>query len=287
MKPLQIIEQITVRNNLSLNRYLSDINKIGLISLEREVELAVQIKKGNQLALNELTNANLRFVVSVAKQYQNRGLSLSDLINEGNLGLLKAAKRFDETRGFKFISYAVWWIRQGIVQSLSENSRIVRLPLNKIGLLNKIKKSAAFFEQKYIREPTVDEISDIIEVSVVEIELCIKSSGYSVSMDTPLSENTSLNMHNVIKSDMFPKPDAVLLVDSLQVDLEAVLNSLSERESEIIKLHYGIGIESPMALLEIAQLFSITIERVRQIKEFAILRIKNSNKAHLLIKYLG
>ncbi len=287
MRSLQIIEQITVNNDLSLNKYLSDINKISLVSLEREVELALQIKKGNQLALNELTNANLRFVVSVAKQYQNRGLSLSDLINEGNLGLLKAAKRFDETRGFKFISYAVWWIRQGIIQSLSENSRIVRLPLNKIGVLNKIKKAAAFFEQKYNREPTVDETSEIIEVSVAEIELCIKSSGYGVSMDAPLSEDTSLNMHNVIKTDMFPKPDAVLLVDSLQTDLEAVLSSLSEREGGIIKLHYGIGKESPMTLLEIAQLFGITRERVRQIKECGILRIKNSNKSQLLIKYLG
>ena len=287
MRALQIIKQITVRNDLSLDIYLSDINKISLVSLEREVELALQIKKGNQLALNELTNANLRFVVSVAKQYQNRGLSLSDLINEGNLGLLKAAKRFDETRGFKFISYAVWWIRQGIIQSLSENSRIVRLPLNKIGILNKIKKSTAFFEQKYNREPTVDEVSEIIEVSVTEIELCIKSSGYRVSMDAPLSEDSSLNMYNFIKTDEFSKPDAVLLVDSLQTDLEAVLHSLSEREGGIIKLHYGIGIESPMTLLEIAELFGITRERVRQIKESGILKIKNSNKSQLLIKYLG
>ena len=287
MKPLQITKQITVKNDLSLDIYLSDINKIGLISLEREVELALQIKKGNQLALNELTNANLRFVVSVAKQYQNRGLSLSDLINEGNLGLLKAAKRFDETRGFKFISYAVWWIRQGIIQSLTVNSRIVRLPLNKICLINKIKKSIAFFEQEYNREPTVDEISEIIEVSVMEIELCIKSSGYSVSMDAPLSEDTNLNLHNFIKTDELPKPDAVLLVDSLHTDLEVVLHSLSEREGEIIKLHFGIGIESPRTLLEIAELFGITTERVRQIKGSAILRIKNSNKSQLLIKYLG
>lgn len=287
MKRLQIIEQITVRNDLSLSKYLNDINKIGLISLEREVELAIQIKEGNQLALNELINANLRFVISVAKQYQNRGVSLSDLINEGNLGLLKAARRFDETRGFKFISYAVWWIRQSIVQSLSENSRMVRLPLNKIGLLNKIKKAITFFEQKHNREPTAYEISEITEASVMEVELCIKSSGFSVSMDAPFSEGTNLNMHNFIKTDMFPEPDAVLLVNSLKTDLNAVLNSLSERESDIIKLLYGIGIKKAMTLLEIAQLLEITRERVRQIKESAILRIKNSNKSHLLIKYLG
>ncbi len=286
MRPLQIIKQVTNRDDSSLDKYLSDINKINLISLEREVELAILIKEGNQLALNELTNANLRFVVSVAKQHQNKGLSLPDLINEGNLGLLKAAKRFDETRGFKFISYAVWWIRQSIVQSLSENSRTVRLPLNKIGVINKIKKAIAFFEQKNNREPSVYEISEIIEVPVLEVELCIKSSGCSVSMDAPLSQETELNMYNVIVTDMYPQPDGVLLLDSLRTDLDIVLNSLSEREAEIVKLHYGIGLESSMPLLEIAQLFGITRERVRQIKESAILRIKNSNKSHLLIKYL-
>ncbi|WP_242204222.1 sigma-70 family RNA polymerase sigma factor [Aestuariivivens insulae] len=287
MRPLQIIGQITDRNDLSVSKYLSDINKINLVSLEREVELAIQIKKGNQQALNELINANLRFVVSVAKQYQNRGMSLSDLINEGNLGLLKAATKFDETRGFKFISYAVWWIRQGIVQSLSQNSRTVRLPLNKIGLLSKIKKAEVCFEQKHYREPTVDEISEIIDVSNDEIELCIKSSGYCASMDAPLSEDSNLNMHNVIKAENFPTPDAVLFLDSLQCDLDAVLNSLSERESEIIKLYYGIGTESAMNLVEIAELFGITRERVRQIKELAILKIKDSNKSQILLKYLG
>ncbi len=287
MRPLQIIKQVTIRDDSSLDKYLSDINKIKLISLEREVELAILIKEGNQLALNELTNANLRFVVSVAKQHQNRGLSLPDLINEGNLGLLKAAKRFDETRGFKFISYAVWWIRQSIVQSLSENSRTVRLPLNKIGAINKIKKAITFFEQKNNREPSIYEISEIIEVPVPEVELCIKSSGYNVSMDAPLSKDTELNMHNLIVTDMYPQPDGVLLLDSLRTDLDTVLNSLSEREAEIIKLHYGLGLESSMALLEIAELFGITRERVRQIIEFAILKIKNSNKSHLLIKYLG
>ncbi|WP_299116025.1 RNA polymerase sigma factor RpoD/SigA [uncultured Winogradskyella sp.] len=287
MKSLKITEQITIRNEESLNKYLNDISKISLISLEREVELAVQIKAGSELALNELINANLRFVVSVAKQYQNKGLLLPDLINEGNLGLLKAAKRFDETRGFKFISYAVWWIRQGIIQSLSENSRMVRLPLNKIGVLNKMKKAIAFFEQKYDREPTSYEISQIIEVPVDEVELCIKSSVYGVSIDAPLSHDSDLNMQSIIIADVFPQPDGVLLLDSLQVDIEAVLKSLSERDSEIIKLHYGIGNQNSMNLLEIAELYGITRERVRQIKESAISKIKNSNKSHLLVKYLG
>ncbi|MFD2726482.1 sigma-70 family RNA polymerase sigma factor [Hyunsoonleella rubra] len=287
MKSLKITEQITIRNEESLNKYLNDISKISLISLEREVELATQIKAGCKFALDELTNANLRFVVSVAKQYQNKGLSLPDLINEGNLGLLKAAKRFDETRGFKFISYAVWWIRQGIVQSLSENSRMVRLPLNKIGVINKIKKAVTFFEQKHGREPTSYEISEIIEVSVEEVNICIKSSAYGVSIDAPLSPETDLNMQNIIISDVFPQPDNVLLLDSLHTDLVAVLNSLSERDSVIIKLHYGIGFESSMTLVEIAQLFGISRERVRQIKESAILNIKKSNKSHLLLKYLG
>lgn len=287
MKSLKIKEQITIRNEESLNKYLNDISKISLISLEREVELAIQIKAGNKRALDELTRANLRFVVSVAKQYQNKGLSLPDLINEGNLGLLKAAKRFDETRGFKFISYAVWWIRQGIVQSLSENSRIVRLPLNKIGVINKIKKAVTFFEQKHGREPTSYEISEIIEVSVEEVDFCIKSSAYGVSIDAPLSPEADINMQNIIITDMYPPPDNVLLLDSLHTDLVAVLNSLSERESDIIKLHYGIGFESSMTLVEIAQLFGLTRERVRQIKESAILKIKKSNKSHLLIKYLG
>jgi RNA polymerase primary sigma factor len=287
MKSLKIIEQITIRNEDSLNKYLNDISKISLISLEREVELAIQIKAGNKLALDELTKANLRFVVSVAKQYQNRGLSLPDLINEGNLGLLKAAKRFDETRGFKFISYAVWWIRQGIVQSLSENSRMVRLPLNKIGVINKIKKAVTFFEQKQGRKPTSYEISKIIEVSVEEVDICIKSSADGVSIDAPLSPETDINMQNIIITDIYPPPDNVLLLDSLHTDLVAVLNSLSERESDIIKLHYGIGFESSMTLVEIAQLFGITRERVRQIKESAISKIKKSNKSHILVKYLG
>ena len=289
MKSLKIIEQITIRNEESLNKYLYDISKISLISLEKEVELAIKIRAGNKFALDELTKANLRFVVSVAKQYQNKGMSLPDLINEGNLGLLKAAKRFDETRGFKFISYAVWWIRQGIVQSLSENSRLVRLPLNKIGVINKIKKAITFFEQKNGREPTIYEISEIIEVSAEEVTICIKSSGYNVSIDAPLSPETDINMQNIIITDVYPQPDNVLLLDSLQTDLLAVLNSLSERDSYIIKLHYGIGFESSTTLEDIAQLLGITRERVRQIiqsdyiKNQKIKQVSSINKIFRII----
>lgn len=286
MKPLHISKQITIRQAESINKYLIEISKFALISAEREVELAVLIRKGDERALNELTNANLRFVVSVAKQYQNQGLPLSDLINEGNLGLLKAAKRFDETRGFKFISYAVWWIRQGIVQALAENSRVVRLPLNKITILAKIKQSTAFFEQKYNRPPSAIEISDIIEVSIEEVELCIKNSKHSLSMDSPLSEDTDTNLLNFIKTDEFDTPDASLLINSLKIDLEIAINSLSKREAEIIKLHYGIGGVSSLTLTEIGQLFDITRERVRQIKELAISKLKKSGSSNLLIKYL-
>ena len=286
MKPLHISKQITIRQNESINKYLIEISKFDLISAEREVELAVLIRNGNECALKELTSSNLRFVVSVAKQYQNQGIPLSDLINEGNLGLIKAAKRFDETRGFKFISYAVWWIRQCIVQAISENSRIVRLPLNKINILSKIKQSTAFFEQKYNRPPTATEISDIIEVSIEEVELCIKNSKHSVSMDTPLSDDTDTNLLNFIKTDGLDSPDTSLLVNSLKIDLEMVINSLSEREVEIIKLHYGIGGVASMTLSEIGQLLDITRERVRQIKELALTKLKKSGSSNLLIKYL-
>ena len=286
MKPLHISKKITIRQVESVNKYLIEINKFDLISAEREVELAILIRKGDEQALNELTNANLRFVISVAKQYQNQGLPFSDLINEGNLGLLKAARRFDETRGFKFISYAVWWIRQGIVQAISENSRIVRLPLNKITILAKIKQSTSFFEQKYNRPPTAIEISDIIEVPIKEVELCIKNSKHSVSMDSPLSDDTDTNLLNFLKTDEFDPPDTSLLVNSLKIDLETAVNSLSEREAEIIKLHYGIGGISSMTLTEIGQLLDITRERVRQIKGIALSKLKKHGSSNLLIKYL-
>ena len=241
---------------------------------------------GDQLALDELINANLRFVVSVAKQYQHQGLQLTDLINEGNLGLLKAATRFDETRGFKFISYAVWWIRQAIIQALAENSRIVRLPLNKIGILSKIKQSTAFFEQKHNRTPSAQEISDILEVSVIEIELCIKNSRRSLSMDAPLSEDTESNLYNLIENNEFGKPDTGLLNNSLQTDIETVINSLSEREAEVIKLHFGIGGIASMTLSEIGECLGLTRERVRQIKGLAISKLKRTGSSKLLIKYL-
>ena len=286
MKPLHISKQITIRQVESINKYLIEVSKFDLVSAEREVELAVLIRNGDESALNELTNANLRFVISVAKQYQNQGLPLSDLINEGNLGLLKAAKRFDEKRGFKFISYAVWWIRQGIVQAIAENARIVRLPLNKITILAKIKQSTAFFEQKNNRPPTATEISDMIDISVEEVELCIKNSKHSVSMDAPLSDDTDTNLLNFINTNEFDPPDNALMVNSLKTDLDTTINSLSEREAEIIKLHYGIGGKSSMTLSEIGQLLDITRERVRQIKEMALKKLKRSSSSSLLLKYL-
>lgn len=286
MKPLYISKQITNRQVESIDKYFIEISKFPLISAEREVELAVLIRNDNEQALNELINANLRFVVSVAKQYQNQGLPLPDLINEGNLGLLKAAKRFDETRGFKFISYAVWWIRQSIIQALANNSRIVRLPLNKITILTKIKQSAVYFEQRYNRSPTAAELSDIIEISIEEVELCLKNYKHSVSIDTPLSEDTDTNLLNYVKTDEFKPPDASLLINSLKIDLDTVINSLSEREAEIIKLYYGIGSSSSMPLSEIARLLNITRERVRQIKGLALTKLKKSSNSNLLIKYL-
>ncbi|GAA3574836.1 RNA polymerase sigma factor RpoD/SigA [Snuella lapsa] len=285
MKHLYINKQITLRNDESIAKYLVEIGRFSLITAEREVELATLIRKGSQVALNELTKANLRFVVSVAKQYQNQGLPLSDLISEGNLGLLTAAKRFDETRGFKFISYAVWWIRQSVIQALAQKSRVVRLPLNKIGVINKIKESTAFFEQKNNRAPSADEISGIIEVSVLEIELCMKNVKYSVSMDAPLSNDSNLSLHDKFGTDEFDAPDKTLLIDSLRVDLDNVVNSLSERESEIIKLHYGIGVVSSMSLNEIGKKLEITRERVRQIKGLALKKLKKSGSSNLL-KYL-
>jgi RNA polymerase primary sigma factor len=285
MKPLYISKQITSRNDESIAKYLIEIGRFSLITAEREVELATLIRKGNQEALNELTKANLRFVVSVAKQYQNQGLPLSDLINEGNLGLLTAAKRFDETRGFKFISYAVWWIRQSVIQALAQNSRVVRLPLNKIRVINKIKESTTFFEQRHNRAPSADEISDIIEVSVLEIELCMRNVKHSVSMDAPLSEDSNLSLYDRFGTDEFDTPDKSLLIDSLKIDLETVINSLSERESEIIRLHYGIGGVSSMSLSEIGEKLEITRERVRQIKELTLNKLKKSGSSHLL-KYL-
>lgn len=287
MRQLRISKQITNRNDQSLDKYLNEIKKIELIPAEEEVNLAIKIRGGNQLALEKLTTANLRFVVSVAKQYQNHGLSLPDLICEGNMGLLKAALKFDETRGFKFISYAVWWIRQSIVQAIDQNSRVVRLPLNKIGILKKMNQAKAVFEQENNRPPSTQEIADYLGVSVSEIEICVESSSRHVSIDQSVFEDEGYTRHELIGSDDFPKPDRTLIIDSLQIDLNAVLNTLSKREAEIIRLFYGIGFDTPMALGEIGEVLGLTRERVRQIKESALLSIKRSGRADILMKYLG
>lgn len=285
MRSLHISKQITFRNDQSLDKYLNDINKISLITAEQEVQLAIRIREGDPLALEALIRANLRFVVSVAKQYQNQGLSLSDLINEGNIGLVKAASKFDETRGFKFISYAVWWIRQAVIQALAENSRIVRLPLNKIGVINKIKNAAAHFEQVHNRFPSIEELSKLIDSSVEEIELCFKNSGKDISFDSPINEEGKLTLLDTIKSNHYPAPETSLLLDSLQDDLESVFKTLSPRESEILKLYYGIGCDA-MTLEEIGRYLDIGRERVRQIRECAIKNIKKSGRSNILIKYL-
>ncbi|MBV7269288.1 sigma-70 family RNA polymerase sigma factor [Winogradskyella luteola] len=287
MRQLQISKRITNRDDKSLDRYLNDISKIDMISSEEEVELAIKIREGNQFAIDKLTKANLRFVISVAKQYQQQGLTLSDLICEGNIGLLKAALRFDETRGFKFISYAVWWIRQSIAQSIAQDSRMVRLPLNKINILNKVKKVNAYFEQENNRPPSYHEIAGLIGVSASEVELCIESSSSHISMDQPIFEDSNYNRHELIKSDTFPSPETSLMSDSLRIDLHTVLSTLSEREAEVIRLHYGIGIDAPMTLSEISQLFGLSTERIRQIRESAIRGLKRSGRTDILIKYLG
>ncbi|MBR9758652.1 MAG: RNA polymerase sigma factor RpoD/SigA [Algicola sp.] len=287
MRSLHIGKQITIRNDQSLDKYLNEINKIPLISIEREVQLTTQIKAGDQQAFQELVSANLRFVVSVAKQYQNQGLSLSDLINEGNIGLVKAASRFDETRGFKFISYAVWWIRQAIIQALTVTSKIVRLPLNKINVLSKIKKATVHFEQLHSRYPSTDEICGLINSTKEEVELCLINSGRDVSIDAPLNDEKGASRLDLMKSEGFPTPETALITDSLKIDLDAVLNSLPDREAEIIRLYYGIGMDAPMALSDIGQFLGITRERVRQIRESAIRNVKFSGRADILIKYLG
>ena len=287
MRQLKISKQITNREDASLDKYLQEISKIELISAEEEVELAIKIRNGDQRALDKLASANLRFVVSVAKQYQNKGLTLPDLINEGNLGLVKAAKRFDETRGFKFISYAVWWIRQSIMQALAEQSRIVRLPLNKIGAINKINRASAFLEQSLQRLPSVDEIADVVEISITEIKQCMKSSGRHISMDAPLREGEDFSLYDIMKSGESPNPENNLLNDSLKIEINTVLRTLTDRESDVIKCYYGIGSIQPMTLDEIGVSLGLTRERVRQIKEKALLRLKKTGRCNSLVKYLG
>jgi len=287
MRQLKITKQVTNRETASLDKYLQEIGKVDLITAEMEVELAQKIKAGDQLALEKLTKANLRFVVSVAKQYQNQGLTLPDLINEGNLGLIKAAKRFDETRGFKFISYAVWWIRQSILQALAEQSRIVRLPLNKIGSINKINKTFARLEQENERPPSAEEIAKELDMTVSDVKESMKNSGRHVSMDAPLIEGEDSNLYDVLNSGESPNPDKSLLHESLKVEILRALETLTPREADVVKLYFGLGDAHPMTLEEIGETFDLTRERVRQIKEKAIRRLKHTSRSKILRTYLG
>lgn len=287
MRQLKIVKQVTNRESKSLDKYLQDISKIDLINAQEEVELAQKIREGDQQALEKLTTANLRFVVSVAKQYQNQGLTLPDLINEGNLGLVKAAKRFDETRGFKFISYAVWWIRQAILQALAEQARIVRLPLNKIGSINKINKAFSYLEQAHQRPPSPEEIAVELEMTVSEVKQSLKNSGRHLSMDAPLVDGESSSLYDVLDYGESPRPDHALMQSSLHTEITRALDTLSPREADVIKLFYGIGEQPPMTLAEIGLTFDLTRERVRQIREKAIRKLRHNSKNKLLKTYLG
>lgn len=286
MRQLKITKQITTRDSKSLEKYFQEISKIDLITAEEEVELARKIREGDQIALNKLVKANLRFVVSAAKQYQGRGMRLSDLINEGNLGLVKAAKRFDETRGFKFISYAVWWIRQSILEAISKRSRIIRLPLNKIGIISKIYKAHSSLEQKLERPPSAEEIAKELDISVHKVKIAMKNSRKSLSMDAPLKEGESSNLYNVTKSKESTNPDKGVMNESLLTDIEETLKTLPYRESEVIRLYYGIGERNPMSLVQISELFEITRERVRQIKEKALRLLRHKSRTKVLQAYL-
>lgn len=287
MRQLKITKQVTNRETASLDKYLQEIGKVDLITADEEVELAQRIKAGDQRALEKLTKANLRFVVSVAKQYQNQGLTLPDLINEGNLGLIKAAQRFDETRGFKFISYAVWWIRQSILQALAEQSRIVRLPLNKIGSINKINKMYALLEQSNERDPSAEEIAKELDMTVNDVKESMKNSGRHLSMDAPLVEGEDSNLYDVLRSGESPNPDRELIHESLQTEIERALETLTPREADVVRLYFGLGDQHPMTLEEIGETFDLTRERVRQIKEKAIRRLKHTSRSKILKTYLG
>jgi len=287
MRQLKITKQVTNRETASLDKYLQEIGKVELISAEEEVELAQRIKQGDKAALEKLTKANLRFVVSVSKQYQNQGLSLPDLINEGNLGLIKAAQRFDETRGFKFISYAVWWIRQSILQALAEQSRIVRLPLNKIGSINKINKAYAKLEQEYEREPNAEEIAEVLEITEAEVKESMKNAGRHISMDAPLIQDEDNTMYDVLKSDEAPTPETELLYESLRKEIDRAISTLTPREADVVRLYFGLNGSHPMTLEEIGEKFDLTRERVRQIKEKAIRRLKHTSRSKILKSYLG
>ena len=286
MRQLKITKSITNRESASLDKYLQEIGKEELITVEEEVELAQRIKKGDQAALEKLTRANLRFVVSVAKQYQNQGLSLPDLINEGNLGLIKAAEKFDETRGFKFISYAVWWIRQSILQALAEQSRIVRLPLNQVGSLNKINKAYSKFEQEHERRPSPEELAESLELPAEKVADTLRVSGRHISVDAPFVEGEDNSLLDVLVNNDSPNADRSLIMESLAREIERALATLTERESDIIRMFFGIGCQE-MTLEEIGERFGLTRERVRQIKEKAIRRLRHTSRSKLLKSYLG
>jgi RNA polymerase primary sigma factor len=287
MRQLKISKQITNRESESLNKYFTEIGKMDLISTEVEVDLAKRIREGDQAALEKLTKANLRFVVSVAKQYQNNGLTLGDLINEGNLGLIKAAKRFDEQRGFKFISYAVWWIRQSIMQALAEQSRIVRLPLNRVGSLSKINKTFAELEQKFQREPSTEEIAEVIGVTVEDVLENLKVAGRHVSMDAPFVTGEENSLNDVLFDANESEPDSALMSDSLVMEVQRALGTLTQREAEVLGLYFGLNNNHSMSLEEIAERYSLTRERVRQIKEKATRRLRHSSRSRTLKTYLG
>ncbi len=284
---MKITKQFTNRESQSLDKYLQEIGKVDLLTPDDEIELAIAIKKGDQKALEKLVKANLRFVVSVAKQYQNQGLTLGDLINEGNLGLIKAAKRFDETRGFKFISYAVWWIRQSILQALAEQSRIVRLPLNRVGALNKIGKAYSNLEQEFEREPSAHELAQELDMDISEVSDTLKISGRHVSMDAPFAQGEENRLLDVLENGDEPSPDYSLMSESLKSEIERALSTLTEREAEVVKLYFGLNKEHSLTLEEIGEKFNLTRERVRQIKEKAIRRLRHASRSKNLRAYLG
>ena len=287
MRQLKITKSITNRESQSLDKYLQEIGREELITAEMEVELAQKIKQGDQIALEKLTKANLRFVVSVAKQYQNQGLTLPDLINEGNLGLIKAAQRFDETRGFKFISYAVWWIRQSILQALAEQSRIVRLPLNQVGSLNKINKAFSRLEQEFERPPSSDELATALEITEEKVKDTMKISGRHVSVDAPFVDGEDNSLLDIMVNNDSPKADLELMRESLQREIERSLSTLNDREKDVVMLFFGIGKKHGLTLEEIGSKFDLTRERVRQIKEKAIRRLRHNSRSKLLKAYLG
>ncbi len=288
MRQLKISKSITNRESQSLEKYLQEIGRVELITPEEEVKLAVQIREGNQQALERLTKANLRFVVSVAKQYQNQGLTLPDLINEGNFGLIKAAQRFDETRGFKFISYAVWWIRQSILQALAEQSRIVRLPLNKVGLTNRISRAYSQLEQEFEREPTAEELANFLEIDTEEVSATLGVAARHVSMDQPLADGEESTLIDVLVNNDAPETDYNMIMKmSLKIEIERSLNTLTDRQKDVIRYFFGIGIDHPLSLEDIGDRFHLTRERVRQIKDKAITKLKNASRSKLLKAYMG